>query len=256
MPQASFQRSWSTIARTCAISSSVEAARTRSSPAARKRAPACEVAGGRPELAERAGAAEIGIRLEPDGVAVRLDEVAARGGSGLGRASCARARAGRAPAPAAPPPTCRRPRARRPRRGARTRGSSSATTSRARAPAPRRPCRRAAPRGSAPASSPRSRRAARAGARRSARASARASGRARSRGDTRVSGSSSESSPASRSWRTQTAVNVFVIEPIRYCVSGVASVLASTSARPSASCHRSSPARKTAALTDGIRCSA
>ena len=38
-----------------------------------------------------------------------------------------------------------------------------------------------------------------------------------------VSGSSSESSPASRSCMIPTAVKVFVIEPIRYCVSGVAS---------------------------------
>ena len=38
-----------------------------------------------------------------------------------------------------------------------------------------------------------------------------------------VSGSSSESSPASRSCMIPTAVNVFVIEPIRYCVCGVAS---------------------------------
>ena len=51
-------------------------------------------------------------------------------------------------------------------------------------------------------------------------------------------------------------MNVFVIEPIRYCVSGVASRAASTSASPSACSQTDSPSRKTAALTDGIRCSA
>ena len=44
-----------------------------------ERSPPREVAGRRPELAERAGAAEIGLGLELDGVAVGLDEVAARG---------------------------------------------------------------------------------------------------------------------------------------------------------------------------------
>ena len=71
-----------------------------------------------------------------------------------------------------------------------------------------------------------------------------------------VSGSSSESSPASRSCMIPTAVKVFVIEPIRYCVSGVASRFASTSACPSACSHSISPSRKTAALTEGIRSSA
>ena len=47
-----------------------------------------------------------------------------------------------------------------------------------------------------------------------------------------VSGSSSESAPASRSCMIPTAVKVFVIEPIRYCVSGVASRFASASAMP------------------------
>ena len=53
-----------------------------------------------------------------------------------------------------------------------------------------------------------------------------------------------------------TAVKVFVIEPIRYCVSGVASRFASASACPSACSHSVSPSRKTAALTEGIRSSA
>ena len=44
-----------------------------------ERAPAGEVAGRRPELAERAGAAEIELGLEPHGVGVGLDEVAAGG---------------------------------------------------------------------------------------------------------------------------------------------------------------------------------
>ena len=46
--------------------------------------------------------------------------------------------------------------------------------------------------------------------------------------------SSRSSFPASRSCITETAVNVFVIEPMRYCVSGVASAPASTSASPTA----------------------
>ena len=71
-----------------------------------------------------------------------------------------------------------------------------------------------------------------------------------------VSGSSSESAPASRSCMIPTAVKVFVIEPIRYCVSGVASRFASASACPSARSHSVSPSRKTAALTEGIRSSA
>ena len=71
-----------------------------------------------------------------------------------------------------------------------------------------------------------------------------------------VSGSSSESSPASRSCMIPTAVKVFVIEPIRYWVCGVASRFAATSANPSACSHNVSPSRKTAALTDGIRSSA
>src|ERR671910_2203060 len=70
-----------------------------------------------------------------------------------------------------------------------------------------------------------------------------------------VSGSSSESPPASRSCMIPTAVKVFVIEPIRYCVCGVASSAASTSASPRACSHTSSSLRKTDALTDGIRSS-
>src|SRR6185312_9116758 len=48
-------------------------------------------------------------------------------------------------------------------------------------------------------------------------------------------------------------VNVFVIEPTRYCVSVVASCSPLTFARPRASCHTSWPFPITAALTDGIR---
>src|SRR5690348_8040601 len=54
----------------------------------------------------------------------------------------------------------------------------------------------------------------------------------------------------------ETATNVFVIDAIGYCVSGVVSHEPSTSARPTASDHSTSPARKTAALTLGARCSA
>ena len=50
-----------------------------------ERAPPRQVAGRRPELAERTGAAEIELGLEPDGVRVGLDEVAARGRLGLVR---------------------------------------------------------------------------------------------------------------------------------------------------------------------------
>src|SRR6185437_421839 len=65
--------------------------------------------------------------------------------------------------------------------------------------------------------------------------------------------SSSSSTPASRSCMIAAAVNVFVMEPTRYCVSVVASCSPSTFARPSASCHTSSPFPNAAALTDGIR---
>ncbi len=54
----------------------------------------------------------------------------------------------------------------------------------------------------------------------------------------------------------QTAVNVFVIEPMRYACSVVASSPRPTSADPTADRHTTSPSRNTAALTDGIRCSA
>src|SRR5690348_7676100 len=49
------------------------------------------------------------------------------------------------------------------------------------------------------------------------------------------------------------AVNVFVIDPMRYCVSGVASRSASTSATPTAVSQISSPSRRTAALMLGAR---
>src|SRR5436190_7318154 len=54
---------------------------------------------------------------------------------------------------------------------------------------------------------------------------------------------------------TQTAVNVFVIEPIRYWCSAVA-LSPEASATPIASCQTASPARKTAADTDGMRSAA
>ena len=172
------------------------------------------------------------------------------------RASSATARAGRGSAPAALPPTCRRARAPRPRRAGRTRGWSSATTCRGRAPAPRPtvPASNSSRDGAFIVSqiSP-------GGSRWSPEECASIRPRVGAcalSGRCFVSGSSSESSPASRSWRIPTAVNVFVIDPIRYCVCGVASCPASTSASPSARSHSTSPSRKTAALTDGIRSSA
>ena len=54
-----------------------------------ERAPAGQVAGRRPELAERTGAAEIELGLEPDGVRVGLDEVAAGRPARTRPASCA-----------------------------------------------------------------------------------------------------------------------------------------------------------------------
>src|SRR5215831_16847583 len=52
---------------------------------------------------------------------------------------------------------------------------------------------------------------------------------------------------------TATAVNVFVIEPTRYCVCGVASRSSSKSADPTAFAQTISPLRTTAAATDGRR---
>ena len=49
------------------------------------------------------------------------------------------------------------------------------------------------------------------------------------------------------------AVNVFVIEPMRYCVSGVASVPDAVSAAPTAVSQTVSPSRTTAAATLGSR---
>jgi hypothetical protein len=49
------------------------------------------------------------------------------------------------------------------------------------------------------------------------------------------------------------AVNVFVIEPTRYCVSGVVSTPASRSAEPTAVSQISSPSRRTAAARLGRR---
>src|SRR4051794_774456 len=69
----------------------------------------------------------------------------------------------------------------------------------------------------------------------------------------RSSASSRWSSPRSTSCITATAVNVFVIEPIRYCVSGVAARPPSASARPTAPAHTGSPRWTTAALTLGSR---
>src|SRR5437763_668972 len=67
--------------------------------------------------------------------------------------------------------------------------------------------------------------------------------------------SSRSSLPASRSCMIATAVNVFVIEPTRYCVSGVASAPASTSAMPTADSQTISPSRATAAAMLGSRLS-
>ena len=49
------------------------------------------------------------------------------------------------------------------------------------------------------------------------------------------------------------AVNVFVIEPMRYCVSCVVSRSSSTFASPTTSLHTTFPSRATAALTLGTR---
>src|SRR4051812_27697567 len=65
------------------------------------------------------------------------------------------------------------------------------------------------------------------------------------------SGSSSFSFPSSRSIRIARATNVFVIEAIAYCVSGVASRLLSTSARPTDSAQSRSSPRKSAAVALG-----
>jgi hypothetical protein len=54
---------------------------------------------------------------------------------------------------------------------------------------------------------------------------------------------------------TAAAVNVFVIEPTRYCVSGVASRPSPSSATPIASSSTVSPRTTTRALTLGRRCS-
>ena len=150
-----------------------------------ERPPARKIAGRRPEPPERAGAAQIGIALEPDRVRIRLDEVAAccraRPTPGVVRESASGSRMRSCSASSHALPCARR----RPRRAARTRGSSSATRSRAAAPARRRLSLRAAPRGSAPSSTPRSRPAARAGDPTRARASGRSSASVRSPADSR-----------------------------------------------------------------------
>ncbi len=71
----------------------------------------------------------------------------------------------------------------------------------------------------------------------------------------RSSVSSRLSLPSSRSCMIDAAVNVFVIEPTRYCVSGVASELAVTSAVPTAVSQTVSPSRRTAAVMLGRRLS-
>src|SRR6185437_16018085 len=67
------------------------------------------------------------------------------------------------------------------------------------------------------------------------------------------SGSSRSSLPSSRTWRTEAAVKVLVIEATAYWVSGDASMPCSTSARPVASLKASSSPRKSAALMLGSR---
>ncbi len=52
---------------------------------------------------------------------------------------------------------------------------------------------------------------------------------------------------------TSSAVNVFVIEPMRYCVSAVG---AAPSTRPRPACHASPPSRTTPATSEGSRASA
>ena len=128
MPHASFQPSWSTIARTCAISSSVAALRARG-----RRRPRGTRPSGRGRRSSTRACRARRRRRDRDRARAGRRRCTARRSSrarpGRGsQASCARARAGRGCAPAAPPPTCRRARGRRPRRAARTRGSSSATS--------------------------------------------------------------------------------------------------------------------------------
>ena len=69
----------------------------------------------------------------------------------------------------------------------------------------------------------------------------------------RSSVSSRSSLPASRSCMIAVAVKVFVMEPTRYWVSGVASRPDSTSATPTAVSQISSPSRRTAAAMLGRR---
>src|SRR6266545_7236737 len=71
-----------------------------------------------------------------------------------------------------------------------------------------------------------------------------------------LSRSSSPSFPSSRRAMTAAAVNVFVIEPTRYCVFGVGATPVSASAMPTASSQTTLPAAVTAALTLGRRSSA
>ena len=197
------------------------------------------------------------IRLDVHGVGVRVDEVSARCGRLGLEASSARDRVARGPGLAGSRDTCRRSRARRSRRAARRPGSSSARArpERARARRPRAPRGAPARDGGVIVSqiSP-------GGSRwRPDRcdeglANGRAAGRLGYVGAQRRR--RARAAPAPRSCMTQTAVNVFVIEPIRYACSGVASSPLSTSARPSAAPQITSPSRNTAALTEGIRCSA
>ena len=146
-PRRASSASWSTIARTCAISSSVDAFSTRSSPAARNapqraRSPVVDQS-----LPSAPAPPRSSSRLQPDAHPSTARR-SSRGRPGRQpRVSSASGRADRGFVPAAPSPTSRRAPWRRPRRAARTRGSSSATRNRVAAPVRRRRCRRAAPRG-------------------------------------------------------------------------------------------------------------
>ena len=85
--------------------------------------------------------------------------------------------------------------------------------------------------------------------RRCARAAGRSSNPGGGSGRCVPIGSSSSTTPASTSRRTQTATSVLVIDPIRYCVS----VGGAPSTRPAAPDHTGPARRATAATTDGTR---
>ena len=170
----------------------------------------------------------------PDAVGVRLGEIALGRRRRAARSSRVSARPARTAARGRSPDTACPRRARRRCRAARRRGSSSGTARRTEARAPPARASRAARPAARTAGSARSRRASRAAGPRRARAAGGSSAVCAAPSTCRSSVSSRSSLPASRSCMIAAAVNVFVIEPMRYCVSGVASRPASTSAAPTA----------------------